>query len=158
MTTTYAVSASDLLPATPEVAFDTLLDAPIEEILGDRSGPIPPVRETRGQEGLWRTPGQSRTFVLSDGGTIRETLVAADRSSRDYRYRLSDITGPMKLLVTGVDGQFTFVPEGSRTRVTWSWELHPTHALTRLAMPIFAVFWRRSAAKMFARLGSRLPA
>src|SRR3954447_10829661 len=136
MTTTYAVSASDLLPTTPDVAFDTLLDAPIEQILGDRSGPIPPVRETRGQDGLWGTPGQSRTFVLGDGGTILETLVAAGRAARDYRYRLTEVTGPMKLLVTHVDGRFAFAPEGSGTRVTWSWSLHPAHAVTRLVMPV----------------------
>ena len=158
MTTTYDVSASALLPVTPEVAFDVLLDAPIEDILGDRTGLSPPVVETRGQGGAWGTPGQSRTFVLGDGGTILETLVAADRATCDYRYRLTDVTGPMKLLVTYVDGRFSFVPEGAGTRVTWSWALHPAHAVARLAMPVFAVFWRRAAAKMFDRLGSRLPA
>src|SRR5215217_1435809 len=99
MTAPYDVSASEVLPTSPEVAYDTVVGAPLEDILGDRSGPIPPVRETRGHEGPWGTVGQTRTVVLGDGGTVLETLVGADRQTTDYRYRLTDVRGPMKLLV-----------------------------------------------------------
>ena len=102
--------------------------------------------------------GQTRTIVLGDGGTILETLVVADRAAGDYRYRLSDITGPMKPLVRGVDGRFSFEPAGGGTTVTWSWNVHTTNAVTRLVMPLFNVFWQRAAGKAFARLGTRLTA
>jgi hypothetical protein len=158
MTAPYVVSSSSVLPATPEVAYDAVLGAPLEQILGDRSGPIPPVRECRGQDGAWESAGQTRTIVLGDGGTVLETLLLADREGGDYRYRLSDVRGPMKLLMRSVDGQFTFVPEGSGARVTWSWTIHATNPVARLALPLFAIFWNKAAAKMFGRLGARLPA
>ena len=158
MTTPYLLSASTVLSARPEDAYDALVDAPLEELLGDRSGPIPPVRECRGQDGRWGTVGQTRTIVLGDGGTILETLVAADRPTRDYRYRLAEITGPMKALVRGVDGRFAFEPAGEGTAVTWTWNVHPTNSVVRLVMPVFNVFWQQAARKAFARLGARLAA
>ena len=158
MTTPYLLTASTVLNARPEDAYDALVDAPLEELLGDRSGPIPPVRECRGQDGPWGHVGQTRTIVLGDGGTILETLVAADRTTRDYRYRLAEITGPMKALVRGVDGRFSFEPAGDGTAVTWTWNVHPTNGVVRLVMPVFNVFWQQAARKAFARLGARLAA
>ena len=158
MIAAYDVSASALLPTTPDVAYDALVDAPLEDLLGDRTGPIPPVRMCEGQASAWGAVGQTRTVVLGDGGRILETLVVADREAGDYRYRLSDVRGPMKALVRTVDGRFSFESQGSGTRVTWSWRIHPTHPVSRMLMPAFSVFWRKAAAKAFARLGSRLPA
>jgi hypothetical protein len=158
MAAPYLLSASSELSATPQDAYLCLVDAPLEELLGDRSGPIPPVRECRGQEGAWGRAGQTRTIVLGDGGTILETLVLADRAAGDYRYRLSDITGPMKALARGIDGRFLFEPAGQGSSVTWTWTVHPTHAAVRLVMPVFNLFWQRAAAKAFARLGARLAA
>src|SRR5215210_7690655 len=154
----YLLTASTVLSGSSEAAYDALVDAPLEELLGDRSGPIPPVKECRDQGGPWGNVGQTRTIVLGDGGTILETLVVADRTAGDYRYRLSDITGPMKPLVRGVDGRFAFAPASDGTSVTWTWNVHPTNAGTRLVMPLFNVFWQRAARKAFARLGTRLAA
>ncbi|MGY2876594.1 hypothetical protein ACVW00_003784 [Marmoricola sp. URHA0025 HA25] len=158
MATPYQLTASTVLPARSEDAYDALVDLPLEELLGDRSGPIPPVRECRGQDGRWGTVGQTRTIVLGDGGTILETLVVADRAAGDYRYRLSEIKGPMKPLVRGIDGRFSFSPAGEGTSVTWSWAVHPANAVARLGMPVFNLFWQRAARKAFARLGARLAA
>jgi hypothetical protein len=160
MARVYDVSESAVLPVTPEVAYDTVVEAPLEEVLGERSGPIPGIRECRGQGGPWGNLGQTRTVVLADGGTLLETLVLVQRpsgGSGDYRYQLTDVRGPMKALVRTVDGRFAFEPEGSGTRVTWSWAMHPTNPVTRLVLPVFAIFWRRAALKMFDKLGSRLP-
>jgi hypothetical protein len=154
MPSSYDVSASAVLDATPEVAYDAVMAAPLEEILGRRSGPIPGIARMEGQDGPWGTVGQTRTIVMTDGGRTLETLVLADRPS-DYRYRITDVRGLMKPLVRSIDGRFTFVPEGSGTRVTWSWTLHPT-ALGRPGMGLLAFFWRRWAAGMFVRLGERV--
>lgn len=121
MTSPYLLSSSTVIPATPEIAYDGVLAAPLEELFPHRAGPIPPVRECTGQEGAWGTVGQTRTVVLADGSSNLETLVAADRPG-SYRYRLGDFTGPMKRLVGSVDGEFSFTPEGPGTRVTWTWE------------------------------------
>jgi hypothetical protein len=158
MTAPYQLTASTVIAARPEDAYDALVGAPLDELLGDRSGPIPPVKECRGQDGPWGQVGQTRTIVLGDGGTILETLVGADRSTRDYRYRLTDITGPMKALTRRIDGRFSFEPAGGGTTVTWTWSVHPTNAIIRLAMPLFNVFWQQAARKAFARLDARLTA
>ena len=158
MVTPYLLSASAELAATPQSAFDALVDAPLEDLLGDRSGPIPPVRECRGQVGSWGQAGQTRTIVLGDGGTVLETLLVADRAAADYRYRLTEITGPMKALARAVDGRFSFEPAAGGTTATWTWTIQPTVAGVRLVMPVFDVFWQRAARKAFARLGARLSA
>ncbi len=153
----YLLSSSTVVPVAPEVAYDAVLAAPLEELFPHRSGAIPPVKECRGQLGDWGTVGQTRTVVLADGGTNLETLVTADRPGGVYQYRLSDFTGAMKALVAGVDGQFSFVGEGSGTRVTWSWAIQPTNAVTRLvALPVLGAFWKPYAAKMWPHYAARL--
>jgi len=154
MTSSYDVSASAVLEATPEAAYDAVMAAPLEEILGQRSGLIPGIARCEGQDGAWGTVGQTRTIVTTDRGRTLETLVLADRPA-DYRYRITDVHGMTRPLISTIDGRFTFVPEGSGTRVTWSWTLHPT-ALGRPAMPLLGYFWRRWAAGMFVRLGDRV--
>jgi len=155
MASSYDVTASAVLGVSPEAAYDLVLAVPLEEILGQRSGLIAGIARCEGQIGDWGTVGQTRTVVMRDRGTSLETLVLADRAGGDYRYRISEIRGLNKPLISGIDGRFTFVPEGSGTRVTWSWALHPT-ALGRPAMPLLGVFWRRWAAGMFVRLGDRV--
>lgn len=155
MVAPYLLSSSTVVPASPDVAFDAVLAAPLEDLFPHRAGMIPPVRESRDQSGPWGTVGQTRTVVLADGSTNLETLVAADRPGV-YRYQLSRFTGPMKALVAGVDGTFSFVSEGPGTRVTWSWEIRATSAVARLALPVLGVFWRQYAARMWPRYAARL--
>jgi hypothetical protein len=150
--TSHDLSASAVVPVTPEQAYDAVVSAPLERLLGTRSGPIPPVVRTEGDGVPWGTSiGQARTIVLGDGGRLLETLEQADRPGT-YRYRLSEVRGPMRPLVRTVDGRFTFVAEGSGTRVTWSWRLHLTAPPVRLLMPVFGMFWQRSARHAFAQV------
>lgn len=150
--TTYELSSSAVVPAPPEQAYDLVIATPLEGLFGSRSGMIPPVLRTEDEDGAWGSRvGQSRTIVLGDGGRMLETLVDTDRP-RTYGYRLSQIRGPMKPLVRGVEGRFAFTAEASGTRVTWSWRLHLTAPPVRLLMPVFGVFWRRSAQQAFARV------
>ena len=136
MVSSYDVSASAVLPVTPEVAYDAVLSVPLEEILHQRSGLIPGIARCEDQVGEWGTVGQTRTVVM-----IRHPAAFAGSL--------------MKPLISSIDGRFTFVPEGPGTRVTWSWKLHPT-ALGRPGMPLLGIFWRRWAAGMFVRLGDRV--
>ena len=157
MTEPYLLSSSQVVPAAPEVAFQGLVDAPLEALFATRSGLIPPIKGCEGQDGAWGRTGQTRTVVLADGSRNLETLVVVERPA-DYRYTLTDFTGPMKLLVRKVDGQFSFASEGGGTRVTWSWALHPTNALARLAFPVLGASWRTMARNMWPRFSSRLVA
>lgn len=153
----YVLSSSTLLPGAPDAAFQCLADAPLEALFTTRSGLIPPVSRAEGQAGAWGTPGQTRTVVLADGSRNLETMVAVDRPG-DYRYTLTDFTGPMKLLVRRVEGRFTFVPEAGGTRATWSWTLHPTNPLARVVFPVLGASWRTMARNMWPRFVARLSA
>ena len=155
MVAPYLLSSSTVVPVTPEVAQAGILDAPLPELFSSRSGPIPPIKECTGQDGAWDTVGKTRTVVLADGGSNLETLAALEPGT-DYRYRLSDFTGPMKGLVASVDGRFATVAEGSGTRVTWSWEMHATNPVARAMLPVLGFFWRRYATAMWPRYAARL--
>jgi len=155
MTAPYSLSSSTVLATTPDAAFQGLVDAPLEELFPTRSGLIPPVTGCEGQEGAWGNLGQTRTVILSDGSRNLETLVAVERPS-DYRYVLSDFTGPMRLLVRKVEGRFAFEPADNGTRVTWSWLLHPTHPLARVAFPVLGASWRTMATNMWPRFSARV--
>ncbi|RNL77663.1 SRPBCC family protein [Nocardioides marmorisolisilvae] len=144
----YFVSSSTVVPVTPDVAFQGLLDAPLERLFPHRSGPLPSIARCEGQVGAWSEVGQTRNVVLSDGTGNLETLVGLSRPS-DYRYRITGIEGPFKLLVSSIDGRFTFEPEGDGTRATWSWTLHGRNVGARLAYPALGFFWRRWAARMW---------
>lgn len=149
MGNSYVVSSSTVLGVTPEAAFQGLLDAPLERLFPHRAGPIPAIARCEDQDGPWSRVGQTRTIVLADGTSNVETLVGLERPS-DYRYRVTEIQGPFTLLVSAIDGRFTFTPEGDGTRVTWSWTLHGRSVASRLAFPALGFFWRRWAAGMWS--------
>lgn len=156
MVAPYVLAESAVLPVTPETAYDAVLAAPLEDILGTRVGLLPAITGATGQDGGWGTVGQTRTIEMSDGTRALETLVAADRPS-DYRYRISDVRGLlMKPLVAGIDGRFAFEPTGEGTKVTWSWEMRATNAVTRQLLPALGPFWHRWARRMFTRLADRV--
>ena len=92
------MQASRFVPVDPEHAFDVLLVAPLPAIFDRRYAAMPPVREVRGQDGVWGTVGQTRTVATTDGGTLLETLTVVDRPHR-FGYVLTDVHGPMRPLV-----------------------------------------------------------
>ncbi len=123
-------------------------------IFSRRYGLLPPVREVRGQDGAWGTVGQTRTVVTTDGGTMRELLTKVDALS-SFDYQLSDITGPMRPLVDGVNGRWEFAPRGTGTVITWRWVLHPTGAGALVMRPI-ARMWRGYARQALELLSDQL--
>lgn len=155
MTSPYLLSSSTVVPASLESAWTGILDAPLETLFTERAGLIPPIQECTGQDGAWDAVGKSRTVVLADGSSNLETLVEYSAPST-YRYQLRDFTGPMKALVATVEGQFSFIPEGDGTRVTWSWKIHPTNPAARGILPVVGFFWRRYAAGMWPRYAASL--
>ena len=150
----YRVSSTYTFATTPEHAYDVIVDAPLQEIFSHRSGPIPPVKDMRGSAS-WGKVGDTRTVVLADGSSNLETLVGASRPD-DYRYELTEFTGPMKALVGKVEGQFSFEALGDRTVATWSWSIHPKNRVAGLGLPVLAFFWKGWAAKMWPKFGARI--
>jgi hypothetical protein len=82
---------------------------------------------------------------------MREELLEVDRST-SFAYRISGITGPMKPLVTSIDGAWTCEPAGTGVRITWAWTVQPAGRLGRLAMPVFRRMWQGFARQGFDNL------
>lgn len=141
MATTRHLEYSRTFPVPVEEAFDRVLVSPLPYVFGRRYGLLPPIREVHDQVGEWGTVGQTRMILLADGGSLREELTHVERPHR-FGYRIDEVTGPMKLLASGLAGRWSFTPAGTGVRITWAWELQPASAAADLAMPAFARVWR----------------
>ena len=150
MSRDHVLSHSRSYPVDVEQAFDRLLPHDLALVFSRRYAAIPPIRSTRDQSGTWSTPGQTRTIVLSDGGTMQEELIAVERPTR-FGYRISRVTGPLKPLVTTIDGEWRFEPAGTGVRITWSWVVHPS-GIGAVAMPVFGRMWQGYARRAFDNL------
>lgn len=141
VTTPRRLEQSRAYPVDVAHAWATVLPAPLERVFARRYVALPAVREVRDQPLPWGTVGQTRTVVLADGGTMREELTEVVEGRR-LGYRITDVTGPMKVLVGSLDGTWAFDPVGTGTRVTWTWVVRPASSAAELAMPVFARLWR----------------
>ncbi len=53
-------------------------------------------------------------------------------------------------------GLWAFSEQGTGTKVTWQWTLHPKSALTAPLLPVFARIWRGYANQALATLSEHL--
>jgi Polyketide cyclase / dehydrase and lipid transport len=142
---------------TIQTAYDVVRPAPLPDVFAERHGPMPRITEVTDQVGEWGTEvGQTRRIHMSDGGTVLETLTSLD-APRSFGYRLSEIGGPMKLLVSGVSGRWSFAAEDDGTRVTWSWDVDAKSVLAKPVLPVLGLFWNGYAAKALARAEQMVP-
>ena len=141
MTSAVHVARSRTYPAGVKRAFEELLPYELPRLFDRRYLAIPPIKEVRDQGGEWGTPGQTRTVLLVGGGSMRETLREV-RAPHLFAYHLDQVTGPMKPLVSSVDGAWEFERAGTGVRITWRWTLHPRGRLGTSAMPLFARMWQ----------------
>lgn len=140
-----------MVPVPVEDAYDFVLPEPLPTIFNKRFLAIPAIKEVRDQEGEWGSVGQSRTICLADGGSMREELTLVE-APRQFTYLISDVTGPMKALVSAVEGRWMFEPEGTGVRIRWAWTVHPRGALGAVAMPMFGRMWHGYARRALARI------
>jgi hypothetical protein len=148
------VEQSRAIPIEPERAFVLTLPIPLTAICSRRYGLLPPVKQVRGQDGVWGQAGQTRTVVTTDGGTMRELLTEVD-APHSFSYRLSEISGPMRPLVDGIDGRWEFGTQGTGTLITWRWTLHPKGLGTGVLRPI-TWMWRGYARQALELLSEQL--
>jgi Polyketide cyclase / dehydrase and lipid transport len=121
---TVTVEGSRAIPVELQRAFEATLPMPLTAIFSRRYCLLPPVKEVRGQDGIWGQVGQTRTVVATDGGTMRELLTHVE-PPHSFSYHLSDISGPMRPLVDTIEGYWEFSTRGTGTMITWRWTLHP---------------------------------
>jgi hypothetical protein len=155
MTKDVHLTYSRSYPLAVEEAFDRVLPLDLARLFDRRYAAIPSIRAVRDQTGTWGTPGQTRTIVLADGGSMHEELLEVSRPRR-FGYRIGAITGLMKPLATGLDGVWSFEAAGTGVRITWSWTLRPAGRLGELAMPLFSRMWRGYARQAFDNLEHEL--
>jgi hypothetical protein len=114
-------------------------------------GPLPAVVGMRGQTAGWDHAGAARTVLLGDGSEAREELTAYDPPSH-FAYRLSGFTGPLRLLVFGVDGAWWFAPDaGGGTEVRWTYAFRPRPGRGPIVRAVVAPLWRAYARRVLAR-------
>jgi hypothetical protein len=132
-------------------AFDAVLPLSLPVLFSRRYAALPAIREVREQAGDWADVGQTRTIVLADRSTMRETLVAVERP-QSFGYRIDQLHGPMRPLASSIDGLWTFEKAGTGVRITWSWTVHPSTAATALLMPAFGRMWQGYARQALEQL------
>jgi hypothetical protein len=150
MTSAVHLARSRTFPAGVKRSFDELLPYELPRLFNRRYLAIPPIKAVR-QDGVWGTPGQTRTVMLSGGGSMREELLEVRGPGR-FSYHLDEITGPMKALVSSVDGAWEFERAGTGVRITWTWTLHPRGRAGALAMPLFGRMWQGYARQAFENI------
>lgn len=148
------IAYSRTFPGSVRNAYDVVMPVPLEDVLGARHLAIPGVARVEQSRPWGQELGQRRVLHFSDGGSTTEVLTVLEAPDR-FGYELADISGPMKLLIGGVDGLWAFEPDGAGTQVTWSWDIRPT-LLGRAVMPVFTRMWPGMAARCFDRLAPRI--
>ena len=149
------VEQSRAIPVAPETAYVRTLPMPLPTLFRRWYGPIPPIKGVREQSGDWQSAGESRTILLTGGGTMRETLTSVD-PPRSFDYTITGITGPMAPLIDRVEGAWIFTPQGTGTNVTWRWTMHRKSALTAPALAVFARLWKGYARQSLESLSDYL--
>ena len=141
MTSPLMLEQSRAYPVGVEQAHAALLATPLEQIFTRRFGPLPPVKGVRDQDGRlgdrrpdpddparrWRHHARGLTSVVA---------------GVEFGYRIDDVTGGLKPLVSTVEGRWAFAPVGTGVRVTWAWTVHPRNAGSVLTMPVLGRLWQ----------------
>ena len=151
--TPLSVQHAHTYAASTAQAYRAALAAPLPEVFSRRHLLLPPITEVRDQQGEWGSGGvgQTRTIVTADRGTLREELTVLEEGER-FGYTLTRITGPMKPLVSYVEGMWTVAPAGAGSTITWAWTIHPRSVLTTPGVRLIRRFWPGYAAKALAQL------
>ncbi len=135
---THSASASAHVAAPVDVVFPRLR-AHDPTRFYPRSGVLPAVVEVRGQTGAWDAAGQTRTLVLSDGGTLVETLSSADAPL--FAYELSRFTGLFGRLVAGGRSEWRVAAEGEGSSIAWTYSFTALPGRGALVAAIVRVAW-----------------
>lgn len=149
------VDQSLVAPVAVQDAFQGTLPIPLPTLFHRWYGPFPPISEVREQTGAWDAAGQTRVVHLAGGAGMREELTSVD-PPRSFGYRLSEISGPMALLVDHIIGEWIFAPAAGGTEITWRWDIRPRSALTARALPVLGRMWKGYARRALCDLSALL--
>lgn len=115
----------------------------LETVLRD-AALMPGVKNTTDTTGPWDKAGSTRIVHLTDGNTVRETVVTA--TAPDYfAYRLTEFSNPMiRAVCRDARGQWWFTDSGSGLQAKWTYTAESTNPLTWLLLyPVIKILWHR---------------
>jgi len=101
---------------------------------------IPATIAVRDQTGDWDAEGQTRQLLLSDGGSVVETLTSVQPPFR-FVYQLTDFRKVFGVLVDHARADWTFQEEEQRTRVRWTYTFFAKPGRGLLVAAIVTTFW-----------------
>jgi len=105
-------------------------------------GPLPAVVDVVGQPGEWDAVAKSRTLLLSDGGSVVETLTDVNRYEY-FAYNLSDFQGLFGVLVAGARAEWDFWAQDGGTGIRWSYSFRARRGAGPIVALIVKLFWGR---------------
>jgi hypothetical protein len=114
-------------------------------------GPIPGIRSARFRRRTPEVVGTEIEVTNLDGSAHVETI-AVWEPGREVVMRMAEFTPPLAGLATHTVETWCFEPDGSATRVTRSFELHPRGWLARIALVPIAWLLGRAAARHLEEL------
>lgn len=135
---TRSATATASVAAPPDVVFPRLR-AHDPTRYYPRSGVLPAVVEVRDQTGPWDAPGRTRTLVLSDGGTLVETLVSTELPL--FSYDLSRFTGLFGRLVAGGHSEWRVTAAGEGSTIEWTYSFTSLPGRGLLVAAIVRLAW-----------------
>ena len=105
-----------------------------------KSGVLPAVIEVRDQPATWNTPGQTRTLMLSDGGSVIEHITDVDRPGF-FAYDLTDFQKLFGKLVDHGRAEWTFTATPGGTNIHWSYTFFPRRGARVVLALIVRLLW-----------------
>jgi hypothetical protein len=138
--------------ATPARAFEVI--APIDlTVVFNPVFPFPGIAEVKNQKESWDHAGPSRTPTFDDGSQATESLTEYV-AGQSFAYEMTEFTGVLGRLASGVRGEWSFCPDGAGCSIRWTYEFKP---LPRRRMilagpfrPLWARYMQRALNKMVA--------
>ena len=129
-----------LAPASPAQTFAIMTRADPSQFY-PRFRVIPATTAVRDQTGAWDAEGQTRRLMLSDGGSVVETLKSVQPPYR-FVYELTDFRRIFGALVHHARADWTFTEEAQRTRVRWTYTFFAKPGRGLAVAAIVTLFWR----------------
>ena len=149
-----SAAADAVVHATPKRAWEIV--GPIDATrFYPKFGPLPAVVDVRDQVGAWDAVGQTRTLVLSDGGSVVETITDA-ASPTFFAYELSDFQKLFGRLVAGARAEWRFERVESGTSIRWSYEFFALPGRGWIVGLIVRMFWARYMKRVLSPIAAEV--
>lgn len=147
------VVTNALSTAPPQAAYDAVVPVELAAVFTGMGPVIPAVTGTEDGPARWGYEPGSRRVLLAGGGVMDESTRALDPPHR-FAYRVTPAAGPLKLLISHIDGEFLFdaAPTGG-SRITWTYAFEPARGRSPLVLA-FRPLWARYARRVLDDLAA----